>query len=179
MLILARSHWSNWSLRFRTDSCGFNTLTCPWAHRNKWLLEARIWVLAQSCMFYRPGLRNLPGIRKNKSSRLLKPLPVEKASETFSVFPWLWYWSAGTRLTICCSPQHRVCVCVYIFCSTSSWSMTKTPVVRSWKVKSKFHPNHFFLLLLFLRFPDDDDDGKATTQPLLKKGRRSIFFGLP
>lgn len=25
-------------------------------------------------------------------------------------------------------------------------------------------------------FPDDDDDGKATTQPLLKKGRKSTFL---
>lgn len=33
-----------------------------------------------------------------------------------------------------------------------------------------------FLFTFLSRFPDDEDDGRATTQPLLKKGRRSTLW---
>lgn len=69
---------------------------------------------------------------------------------------------------------------LYIFCYTY-------PHLNSWPrnlgCKKTAHQNSispqlwFFFSPFVLNFPDDDDDGKATTQPLLKKGRRSTLLG--
>ena len=72
-----------------------------------------------------------------------------------------------------------VCVCVFVCVCDSLFFSCRTCVVTWSHTESTFWLNciFFFLSPFVSRFPDDDDDGKATTQPLLKKGRRSTLLG--
>lgn len=56
------------------------------------------------------------------------------------------------------------------------WSIWPSYAASRWLVNEQVTPLLIILSPFFSHFPDDDDDGKATTQPLLKKGRKSTFL---